>query len=176
MLGLQDREQWVLELECLKDLSPDIHYRPEYCGLFKDMGEARLFIYREGTASVIYPFLLRKVNLIPGLEGKLKQDLYDITTPYGYGGPLATPAAGEKVWSNFCRCLTEYCKGNGIITEFIRFHPLLGNHHLLRRQVVIDRVSSVVFVDLKMSDEEIWSGYERNNRKNIKNPTVKGWR
>jgi len=168
VLGLQDREQWVLELKYLKESSLDIHYRPEYCGLFKDMGEARLFIYREGTASVIYPFLLRKVNLIPALEGRLKQDLYDITTPYGYGGPLATPAIEESVWGNFCRCFTDYCKENDIITEFVRFHPLLGNHRFLGRQLTIERVSSVVFVDLKKSDEEIWSGYERNNRKNIK--------
>lgn len=168
VFGLQDREQWLRELENVKDVSPDLHYRPEYCGLFKDRGEARLFIYREGTASVIYPFLHRKVNLIPGLEGKLEQDLYDITSPYGYGGPLANPAAGEGVWDNFYRCFEQYCDRNNIITEFIRFHPLLGNHRLLKTHVEVERISSVISVDLQVSDEEIWSGYERNNRKNIK--------
>ncbi len=168
VLSLQDREQWLRELENVKESSPDLHYRPEYCALFKDSGEARLFIYREGHDSVIYPFLLRKVNLIAGLEGKLEQDLYDITSPYGYGGPLANPAAGEDVWDNFYRCFAEYCDRNNIITEFIRFHPLLGNHRLLKKHVEVEKVSSVVCVDLKRSDEEIWSGYERNNRKNIK--------
>ncbi|MCL6561056.1 MAG: GNAT family N-acetyltransferase, partial [Firmicutes bacterium] len=168
VLSLQDREQWLQELENLKELCPDLHYRPEYCGLFRGQGEARLFVYREGTASVVYPFLLRKVNLISGLEGALGQDLYDITSPYGYGGPLASPAAAESVWDNFYRCFVQYCKKNDIITEFIRFHPLLGNHRLLTNHVEVERVSSVVCVDLKGSDEEIWSGYERNNRKNIK--------
>lgn len=168
VLGLQDREQWLRELENVKELSPDLHYRPEYCGLFRDQGEARLFIYREGTASVIYPFLLRKINLIPGLAGQLEQDLYDITSPYGYGGPLATPAAVEKVWDNFYRCFAIYCAGNDIITEFIRFHPLLGKHCLLKNHLAVERVASVVCVDLKGSEEEIWRGYERNNRKNIK--------
>jgi len=167
VLGLLDKEQWLRELDCIKELNPDLHYRPEYCGLFRDSGEARLFIYREGTATVIYPFQLRKVNLIPGLEGALEQDLYDITSHYGYGGPLASPASGKGVWSNFYQCFTDYCARNGIISEFIRFHPLLGNHRLLLNNMEIERVSSVICVDLRRTDEEIWSGYERNNRKNI---------
>jgi len=167
VLGLHDREQWLRELEDVKEAGPDLHYRPEYCGLFRDSGEARLFVYREGNTTIIYPFLLRKVNLIPGLGDKLKQDLYDITSPYGYGGPLAFPTAGEVVWNNFYRCFADYCAGNGIITEFVRFHPVLGNHRPLVSHMDVVRASQVVCVDLNRSDEEIWSGYERNNRKNI---------
>lgn len=168
VLGLQDREKWLRELENVKESSPDLYFRPEYCGLFIDQGEARLFIYREGSASVIYPFLLRKVNLISALDGKLERDFFDITSPYGYGGPLGVPVVGELVWGNFYRCFTEYCEKNDIITEFIRFHPLLGNRRLLQNFMEVERVSSVVNVDLGRSEEEIWRGYERNNRKNIK--------
>lgn len=168
VLGLQDREEWLGELENLKYSGLDLHYLPDYCGLFKDRGEARLFIYREGTATIIYPFLLRRVNLIPGLEGKLEQDLYDITSPYGYGGPVANAASDESIWPNFYRNFAHYCDRNKIITEFIRFHPIIGNHRLVQGLVEVERVSSVVCVDLKRSEEEIWSEYERNNRKNIK--------
>ncbi|OPY58746.1 MAG: FemAB family protein [Pelotomaculum sp. PtaU1.Bin035] len=168
VLGLQDKEQWLRELENIKYSRPDLHYRPEYCGLFRGTGEAWLFVYREGDAAVVYPFLLRRVNLIPGLAGKLERDLYDITSPYGYGGPLASPAAGEGAWDGFYRCFAGYCAENGIITEFIRFHPLLSNHRSLLHHVEIERTSSVICVDLKRPDEEIWAGYERNNRKNIK--------
>lgn len=168
VLGLQDREQWLRELENVKGVLPDLHYLPGYCSLFSDLGEARLFIYHEGTASVVYPFLLRRVNLIPGLEGKLDRDLFDITSPYGYGGPMAAPEAGECVWENFCRCFAEYCKKSDIITEFIRFHPVLENHRQLQNHIQVEKVSSVVCVNLNKSEEEIWSGYERNNRKNIK--------
>lgn len=168
VFGLNDRKQWLEELENVKELYPDLHYWPEYCGLFRDWGEARLFIYREGSASVIYPFLLRKVNLIPWLKGRLEEDLYDITSPYGYGGPLASTKADRSILDNFYRCFSNYCERNNIITEFIRFHPLLGNHRLLEGHVEVERVSSVVYIDLTGSDEDIWSGYARNNRKNIK--------
>ncbi len=174
VLGLQDREQWLRELENVKGLSPDLHYLPEYCSLFSDLGKARLFIYHEGTVSAIYPFLLRKVNLITGLEGKLDQIFYDIISPYGYSGPIAAPGGSECVWDNFCRCFAEYCKSNDIITEFIRFHPVLENHRLLQKHVQVEKVSSVVCIDLGKSEEEIWSGYERNNRKNIKKACREG--
>ncbi|WP_051273515.1 GNAT family N-acetyltransferase [Desulfotruncus alcoholivorax] len=167
VLGLRDREQWLQELDKLRDIIPDLHYQPKYLALFGSMGEARLFIYHEGTETVIYPFFLRKVNLIPGLTDKLPLDLYDITSAYGYGGPLATPTAGDNVLSNFYRCFAKYCNSQHIITEFIRFHPVLGNHRLMKNHVEVERVSSVVCVDLRGSVEEIWSGYQRNNRKNI---------
>jgi len=167
ILGQRQREQWLRELENIKEARPDIHYRPEYCGLFSEQGEPRLFVYREGSASVVYPFLLRKVNLIPALAGRVERELYDITSPYGYGGPLA-PADGASLRDSFYRCFEDYCHRNGIIAEFIRFHPLLGNHRFLEKHIRVERVASVVCVDLEKSEEEIWSGYERNNRKNIK--------
>lgn len=168
LLVLNDREQWLRELDNLKELKPDVHFSPEYCGLFENSGEARLFVYREGDTSVIYPFLLRKVNLIPGLAGKLEQDFYDITSPYGYGGPLASPGADEQILKNFYQNFSDFCAENNIITEFIRFHPLLRNHAFLTGYIEVERISSVVCVNLEASEQEIWSGYERNNRKNIK--------
>lgn len=168
VLGLEDREQWSRELESMRGVNPDLHYRSEYCALFGEWGEARLFIYREGAAMVIYPFLLRKVNLIPVFEGKLGQDLYDLTSPYGYGGPLVSGEANKKVISNFYHAFAKYCVANRIITEFIRFHPLLGNQDLLKEHVEVQRIAPVICVNLRLTEEEIWAGYERNNRKNIK--------
>ncbi|OPX84739.1 MAG: FemAB family protein [Pelotomaculum sp. PtaB.Bin104] len=167
VLCLRDRERWLRELGSAKDLHFDIHYRPEYCGLFKNSGEARLFVYQEGTTKIFYPFLLRQINLIPALSGKLEQDLYDITSPYGYGGPLTSETAGAGIWDKFYQCFTDYCVENHIITEFVRFHPVLGNHRPLVNHMEVVRASQVVCVDLSKPDEEIWLGYERNNRKNI---------
>ncbi|MHB1042452.1 MAG: GNAT family N-acetyltransferase [Eubacteriales bacterium] len=167
LLAPVERERWLRELENLGEMKPDIHYIPEYCSLFGDSGEVRLFVYREGDVSVIYPFILRKVSRIPGLEGKLNRELFDITSPYGYGGPLASPGASRQDINNFYLQFVKFCEQNNIITEFIRFHPLLGNHVLLAGHVDVKRASSVICIDLNMSEQEIWNGYERNNRKNI---------
>lgn len=168
VLDMRERPQWAAKVDRLKNPVPDIHYRPEYCALFRDSGEPRLFEYREGNSTIYYPFLLRKINLIPGLEELLDQEeLYDITSPYGYGGPLAEGAPSNSTWLNFYNCFAEYCKQQNIITEFIRFHPLLGNHRPLSGVIPVERVSSVVVLNLNQSKEKIWAGYARNNRKNI---------
>jgi len=167
VLDWRDREKWLQELNKIEGTRPDLHYRPEYCGLFGDWGEARLFVYREGTSVLAYPFIIRKVNEIPCLTGRLKQAIYDITSPYGYGGPLVSPGVDDSFIRGFYQSFTEYCEKNKIIAEFIRFHPLLGNQRLVSNLMKVERASSVVFVDLTLSEEDIWRGYERNNRKNI---------
>ena len=168
LLGLQDGCLWRKELDRFRGGCLDIHFRPEYGKLFSGTGDVCLFVYREGECRIVYPFLLRKVPHPAGMSGKFGKEYYDITSFYGYGGPIGTLEAGDTVWNNFYHCFEEYCRNNDIITEFIRFHPLLGNHRFLVGQVEVDRSSSVVFVDLRVSEENIWSGYERNNRKNIK--------
>ncbi len=176
VLELREREQWAGKMDRLRNPVPDIHYRPEYCALFRDAGEPMLFEYREGRHAIYYPYLLRPINLLPGLGASPDQGLYDITSPYGYGGPLPDGAPGDSVWRNFYRCFAEYCREQNVITEFIRFHPLLGNHRPLSGVVPVERVSSVVVLDLNRSGEEIWAEYGRNNRKNINKALREGVR
>jgi hypothetical protein len=167
VIKLDSRDKWLEILERWEDPKPDIHYRPEYCGLYSNSGEPRLFIYREGPDAIIYPFLLRRVNSIAALTGKIKTGLYDITTPYGYGGPLSTRGAGDSTWEKFYLSFEGYCAGENIVTEFVRYHPLLENHRHADSRMEVEKVSSVVYVDLHQTNEEIWSGYQRSNRKNI---------
>ena len=148
--------------------SLDLHYRLEYCRLLADNGWPELFIYQEGNEYLVYPYIIRPINQIPGLKSKLSEELYDITTPYGFGGPVTSPEAGEKFREKFYQCFSLYCREKRIITEFIRFHPLLENHRLWEKQVPLTRVSSNVYVDLTRSPEELWANYDYSNRKNIK--------
>lgn len=174
VITLDSRDRWLEILEQWEGAKPDIHYRPEYCGLYINSGEPRLFIYREGPNAVIYPFMLRRVNAIAGLSGKLEIGLHDIITPYGYGGPLATSGTGDSAWENFYLTFAEFCASNNIVTEFVRYHPLLENHRQAYKYMDVVKASSVVYVDLQQTDEEIWSGYLRCNRNNIKKARREG--
>lgn len=162
VLGLEDQAEWLGLLERLP--APDVHFKPGYLQLFRE-GEPRLFVYTKGAQTVIYPFLLRPVHGVPGITGE--ESFYDITSPYGYGGPLYPPGASRQLVHDFYACFRQYCRENNIITEFIRFHPLLDNHEMMTGLVDVVRNSTVVFVDLTQSPGAIWSGYDRSNRKNI---------
>jgi Acetyltransferase (GNAT) domain len=54
------------------------------------------------------------VRAIPG------SDLSDVTTPYGYGGPV-----GE---GDFRQEYERWCAGRSIVSTFIRYHPLFENY------------------------------------------------
>jgi hypothetical protein len=54
------------------------------------------------------------VRRIPG------SNLCDVTTPYGYGGPV-----GE---GDFDRAYAQWCAERNVVSTFIRYHPLFENH------------------------------------------------
>jgi serine/alanine adding enzyme len=45
----------------------------------------------------------------------------DLITPYGYGGPAGGDLAA------FWPAYDAWCREHGVVTTFLRFHPLLGN-------------------------------------------------
>ncbi|WP_127583435.1 GNAT family N-acetyltransferase [Paenibacillus koleovorans] len=111
----------------------DIYYTCEYNRLYEVEGEqqAELFVYREGDRLVVYPYLLRslKESFIVQALG-LPGEWYDIATPYGYGGPITNTPPGpdrEKLFAAFSDMFAAVCKERQVLTEFVRFHPLLGN-------------------------------------------------
>lgn len=165
-------ERWQNAVESIEGL--DLHYQLEYCRLFAGSGRPELFFYREGDNCVVYPYIKRPISQIPGLKGKIPVEMYDITTPYGFGGPVVSPGGDQRLVQNFYQCFAGYCREKKIITEFTRFHPLLKNHLFCKKQVTLARVSTSVYVDLTRSLEEIWANYERNNRKNIKKACREG--
>jgi hypothetical protein len=55
----------------------------------------------------------------------VRDDPTDVITPYGYGGPVALgpEAPVERFWQLY----EVWCRERGVVTSFLRFHPLLGN-------------------------------------------------
>ena len=54
------------------------------------------------------------VRAIPG------SDLHDVTTPYGYGGPVGN--------GDFHQAYERWCGERNIVSTFIRYHPLFENY------------------------------------------------
>lgn len=100
---------------------PDIFFTPEYLKLFEKTGfGGKWDRWQSGNdkRSIIYNYYVRP---IPNTE------YFDIVSPYGYSGPLAT-TEDKKVWSNFVRDFHDACLDNKIVSEFARLHPFIENH------------------------------------------------
>ena len=89
------------------------------------------------------------VRPIPDSDG-----LVDVTTPYGYGGPLALdPHRGARhLDMSFWDAYQAWCAANGVVSTFVRFHPLFGNHELadatVRRERLADTIAWPFSADL----------------------------
>jgi hypothetical protein len=73
----------------------------------------------------------------------------DASSPYGYGGPVASTADDafiRRAWSAYA----SWMRGQGVVVEYLRFHPLLRNEHLYPGRVLANR--EVVSMDLCVDD------------------------
>jgi serine/alanine adding enzyme len=130
----------------------DIYFTYEFflSSLLVDGGEPILFFYEDENGKVAYPFIKRE---IPNLKNKV---YYDITTPYGYGGPLIQIIGDkEQFLEQFRKKIKSYCEKNDIVSEFIRFHPLLENQMGLDRYLDISYIRNTIYMDLGGSEEQI---------------------
>jgi serine/alanine adding enzyme len=145
----------------------DIYFFPEYAYLLEMHGDgkAHCFVYHETEEDfVIYPFLQRPINNIP-FYADFPENLYDIITPYGYGGYLRSNAKVDmnKFYDNF----KKYCKQNGIVSEFVRFHPLIKNYLYCPDAVDIQHWNDTVIIDLTLDENIIWKSIKESRRNKI---------
>ncbi|HEV7860361.1 MAG TPA: GNAT family N-acetyltransferase [Pyrinomonadaceae bacterium] len=129
----------------------DIYFEPDYAALhrFHEGTRARLFAYEDAGQRWLYPFLLRPIERIG--EHALAEKWFDIETPYGYGGPLASTQDAEFL-ASAQRAFTEWCLETKVVAEFVRLHPLLRNERWVDplMEVVYDR--ETVSLNLKGFD------------------------
>ena len=95
------------------------------------------WIYREGTHVYYHAFHVSPIPCLPGW--------FDIQSPYGYGGPIATTTDPE-ILARAHSAFFEWCRECNILAEFIRFHPILQNERYFSGDQFIDRTT--VAVDL----------------------------
>ena len=128
--------------------------------------EALLFVYGDEDSFVYFPHFRKRLDdrdLLPSAGMKLR-DRCHIHSSWYYGGPLTNPVDPDKSFrSAFFGAWSEYTRGSGAVTEFVRFDANLGNQSLFpESEVAYDR--ETVFVDLSQDDEAIWMGFNQSNR------------
>ncbi|MCL6572219.1 MAG: GNAT family N-acetyltransferase [Bacillus sp. (in: Bacteria)] len=151
--------QWDEVIKNFRDI--DSYYSFEYGKIFAEIEKGKILAayFEKNTTRIFYPFIRRQVPY--GEKG-----MYDIVTPYGYGGPLIE--GGYTPLREFYIQFGNYCKQNRIITETIRFHPLYGNHELCKEILDVQYIRQPTSVNLTVPLEEIRNNYSTMNKRNIK--------
>lgn len=122
----------------------DVYLSKEYATLYEtsDNGRAEEFVFSNDFGEVHHVFLKKKINIRVD-----DTEYFDLISPYGYAGPYISKInetdevifdfeklIGSKYEDNAKKLLHEffdafrkYCQENSIVSEFIRFNPLINN-------------------------------------------------
>lgn len=143
LISIQEYSRWQRVLDILQ--ISDIYYSSQYfLGALKlDPGEALLFYYKDEDGEVAYPFIKRCIS-------DENTPYFDVTTPFGYGGPILKAGKNHsKLAANFRKAFVEYCQSEKIIAEYIRFHPLKENAQFFKDHLKISPLYETFTIKLK---------------------------
>ena len=160
-----DARRWRAALDLFQ--GADVYFGPDYARAYEDLGWGRAcgFLYRSDGGAVLHPLLVREIADLPWARG-VAADARDCVTPYGYAGPLCSvPAAPEPsgdgprrtaLVAEFDRAFRAACRQAGIVSEFVRFHPLLGTREYFAPSGGEEptRRGETVWLDLREATEE----------------------
>lgn len=168
--NLEQSGQWDVAVRSFKKY--DVYWLSGYVKAFQihGDGEPLLFFYDGGTTKGINVVMKRDVAKDKRFKRKIEEGRYfDFATPYGYGGWIIE---GEEVGELFEE-YRRWIKGNGIISEFVRFHPMVKNHDASRNFYEVLQLGKVVHMDLS-SPGKIWDNIISKNRNMIRKSVKNG--
>lgn len=150
----------------------DIYFDPKYGKAYeeKEKGLINVFEYENEYGKICNIFLKRKILF----EGE--EDLYDIVTPYGYGGPSIEfydeNNKGNLV-EEYYQEFEKYCNENKIVSEFVRYHPIEKNHIYFTKFYDVKNLGQTVGTNLK--GENVYENeFSKSARKTIRQCLNKG--
>lgn len=148
----------------------DFYHIPEYVALeaCRMHGEPVALYAEDGGRVFLLPLILRTVEI----ENKLKkiQGFWDVVSPYGYPCPLVN-VQGEEM-HQFMRKILPHVKEQlvdfGIISVFVRLHPILSDSLIFQDFGVLVQHGETVWCDLTKSEDELWNQFRKGHKQDIK--------
>ena len=167
---LEQSEKWD---EIVRSFAKyDVYWLSGYVNSFRihGDGEPLLFYYNDGEIRGINVVFKRDVANNVHFKGTLPENTYfDFATPYGYGGWLIEGGNPAKLFEAY----SDWCVNNGIISEFVRFHPLEKNHVEVSEWYDVIPLGPSVAMDIS-SPEIIWQNISGNRRNKVNKAKRRG--
>lgn len=167
---LNEADQWDRVVRTFADY--DVYYLSGYAKSLQvhGDGEPLLVSYSSEQLRAIQVVIKRAIGEDSRFAGKLEEDLFDLITPYGYGGWLIEGEAGV---SDLMEAYDRWCRENRIVAEFIRFHPVLSNQEAVRDYYEVVPLGATVAMDVT-SAETVWNNLTSKNRNMVRKAQKNG--
>lgn len=146
----------------------DIYFHKAYAKLYEKIegGVAEEFFYQGKHGSIKNLFIKREIPV--EIDGG---PYYDLTTPYGYGGPVIVECPNGKraeLVKEYEAAFQHYCDSNKVVSEFVRFHPLFHNAGDFEKCYDVRFKRKTIQTQLKGLDDPIQLDYSSSCRRDIR--------
>ena len=159
MINIITLDQKVLWDEVVKSFPQyDVYYLCGYSNAFYLHGDGRpiLIYYRNDNLRGIYVAMKRSVSKLDFFAGKIPEDtVFDMVSPYGYGGFLLDGQVNEDNLKKLQEEFTELMRQEGVVCNFTRYSPVLKNAIPMKNIFNVIDLGKTVAMDLS-SEKIIW--------------------
>jgi hypothetical protein len=151
----------------------DFFHTAAYHGLWDRFGHGRALLAVYGTPDkfVAWPYLLTPIEP-PGSDA-----CADVTSVYGYTGPITYNCADDSVFSASAWLrLLECWRDQKVVSVFARMHPILANDGVIASMAAGGAASGpglvyhgeTVGIPLDAPEEETWCNYHKKLRQELR--------
>ncbi|WLR50651.1 GNAT family N-acetyltransferase [Bacillus tianshenii] len=168
VISINEAKKWDEIVKSFRNF--DVYYLSGYTKAFHihGDGEPLLFYYEDQCIRAINVVMKRDIERDENFLGEIPQRSYfDLVTPYGYGGFLIEGDTSASSLQSLKEAYHSYCRSNGIISEFVRFHPILKNDQNAASLYDVLQVGKTISIDLDCP-EQIWNELTGKNRNVIR--------
>lgn len=173
-ISIEDAEEWDLLVRSFHKY--DVYYLSGYTKAFMIHGDGTpvLFYYEDNGIRAVNVVMQRDIEKDEKFAKKIPSNTYfDIVTPYGYGGFLIEGNTDEASLGAFENEYQTYCNKRGIISEFVRFHPVLKNSTILESYYDISKLGKTITITMD-TKEQIWKNLTSKNRNMVRKASKSG--
>lgn len=152
----------------------DIYFEKDYGRLYESIenGKCEEYVFRHALGTVRHLFIKREIPI--ALDG---QTFYDLVTPYGYGGPRMVSGRDSdrlELAAAFEQAFQRYCREQNIVSECVRFHPVIENHLDFQHCYEVSFKRRTIQTRLAGIDDPILTEYSASCRRDIRHALKAG--
>jgi len=174
IINIDESDKWDSMVKSFSNY--DVYYLSRYTKAFKlhGDGEPILIYYHDEEIRAINVVMIRDIAEDKRFKDKIEsENLFDITTPYGYGGFIIEGILNDNNLKKLNEEYSDYCRSKNIISEFVRFHPILKNSRVNSEIYEVVDLGKTITMDLT-SKEQIWNDLSSKNRNVIRKALKSG--
>jgi hypothetical protein len=157
MKEITNKNEWNAVLEQIEDF--DFYHTFDYHSISTNDNETPILLaYKQDNSVIALPFVLQPI------QGTAH---FDLTSVYGYAGPICNVDVKTFDFTGFKTAFNAYLKTKNIISVFSRLHPYIQQDQILENLGQTLSLGDVVNIDITLPIDQSRIAYGKSNKNQI---------